>query len=243
MDLSAVTALILAGGLGTRLRSIAPVGPKALTPVMGRPFLEYQIEWLQRQGIRRIVLCLGYANQAIIDHVDDRRRFGVDVTYSVEPEPLGTAGALALAGAEIAGTVLAMNGDTYYLDDLAPMLAQHLATGAQLTIAAGTAGERGASGQVVADAALRVTRFAEKSDTLQAAWISAGLYLIEPAVLQAIPSGRAVSLERETIPALVAENAPVFVYPLRRGFWDMGTPEGHARLAKRLAGWLVAGDE
>ena len=120
MDLSTLTALILAGGLGTRLRSVAPDGPKALAPVQGRPFLEYQVDWLRRQGIRRIVLCLGYASQAIVDHFGDGAGFGVEISVSVEPEPLGTAGALALARDGITATVLAMNGDTFYQDELRP---------------------------------------------------------------------------------------------------------------------------
>ena len=115
------------------------------------------------------------------------------------------------------------------------MVDQHSITCASMTIAASAAGDRSASGQIVTDAALRVVRFAEKSETVPEAWISAGLYLIEPAVLHGIPTGRAVSLERETIPALLAARQPVYVYPMQQGFWDMGTPEGYARLAEQLA--------
>lgn len=242
MDLSALTALILAGGLGTRLRPIVPDGPKALAPLQGRPFLEYQVEWLARQGVRRIVLCLGHANHAIIDHFGDGARFGVAIRASVEPLPLGTAGALALVRDLVTTTAVAMNGDTFYADDLAPMLAQHRTTGACMTIGAGIGNGR-AGGQMVTDAARRVTRFAEKSEVIPAAWVSAGLYLLEPAVLAAIPAGRAVSLERETIPALLAAGLPVYVYPLQHGFWDMGTPEGYARLANHISMMRLPADD
>lgn len=233
MDLS---ALILAGGLGTRLRPIAPTGPKGLAPLLGRPFLEYQVDWLRRQGIGRIILCLGYASQAVVDHFGDGAAFGVEIIASVEPEPLGTAGALALARRFVTATAVALNGDTFYADDLAPMVAQHQATGACMTIAASASGERSAGGQLVADGALRVARFVEKSDAIHAAWVSAGLYLLEPAALALIPTGRAVSLERETIPALLAAEQPIYVYPLIHPFWDMGTPAGYTRLAAHLAG-------
>ncbi len=235
MDLSTLTAVILAGGLGTRLRSVAPAGPKALAPVLGRPFLEYQIEWLTRQGVPRVVLCLGYASQAIIEHVGDGSRFGVDVIYSVETEPLGTAGALALARPYVPSTALALNGDTFYADDLAPMVAQHRTCKAALTIGASRAGDRSASGQIVADDSQRVLHFTEKSAAIHDAWVSAGLYLLQPAILDAIPTDRAVSLENETLPQLLAEQGAVYIYPLRRGFWDMGTPDGFARLNDYLS--------
>jgi len=234
MELSALTALLLAGGLGTRLRSIAPVGPKSLAPVRGRPFLEYQLAWLQRQGIHRVVLCLGYASQSIIDHVGDGSRFGVVAAYSIEPAPLGTAGALALARHLVSSTALVMNGDTYYTDSLAPMLAQHHSTNAWMTIAVSAGGERSASGQIVTDASQRVLRFTEKSESIPNARVSAGLYLLEPVVLAAIPPARMVSLEHETIPALLRDKRPVYIYTLQGGFWDMGTPAGYAQLDAQL---------
>lgn len=235
MDLSTLSALILAGGLGTRLRSVVADRPKGLAPVAARPFLEYQIEWLAAQGIRHIVLCVGYRSQQIVEHLGDGERWGVQIRYSVEPEALGTGGALALARSHVSGTFLAMNGDTYYVDAVAPLLAAHQRTDALLTLAVSAAGARAASGQLEIDAAGRVRRFVEKSADGEGGWINAGLYMAEPELLAQIPSNQSVSLEREIIPHLLAAGQPVFAHPLPGGYIDMGTPTGFAQLNQLLA--------
>lgn len=235
MDLSTVTALILAGGLGTRLRPVVSELPKGLAPVAGRPFLEYVVSWLHRQDISRLVFCLGHKAQEIMDYFGDGRRWDVYISYSVEKEPLGTAGALRLASSHVSSTFLALNGDTYYHDPVAPLVAQHRETGAVLTVAVSAGGPRSASGQLILDNNGCVVRFAEKTSAMEEAWLSAGLYVAEPPVLEAIPADRAVSLEQEVLPTLVAEGAPIYAYPLPHGFLDMGTPEGYARLEQRLS--------
>ena len=235
MELPSLTALILAGGLGTRLRPMVADRPKGLAPVADRPFLEYQIEWLAAQGIRRVVLCVGYRSDEIVEHFGDGRRWRVRLTYSVETQPLGTGGALALARSQVSGTFLAMNGDTYYVDPIAPLLSTHRRSGARLTIAISAAGPTAASGQIQIDSAGRVVRFAEKATDIQDGWINAGLYVAEPALLDAIPLGRQISFEREVIPDLLEKGIPVFTHPLPGGYIDMGTPEGFVRLNQALA--------
>jgi NDP-sugar pyrophosphorylase family protein len=235
MDLSTITALILAGGLGTRLRPVVPDTPKALAPLGGRPFLEYQIEWLARQGIRRIVLCVGYRSQEIMQYFGDGGRWGVQIDYSVEETLLGTGGALRLAQPLLRGAFVALNGDTYYLDPLAPFLEQHRRTGALLTIAVSAQGAGEALGQIAVGDDHRILHFAEKTKPLAGGWSSAGLYMAEPPLLDMIAPGLVVSLEREVFPALIAAKAPVYAYPLSQGYLDMGTPEGYTQLMRQLA--------
>ena len=108
-------ALILAGGLGTRLREFFPDRPKALAPAAGKPFLEYLVEWLRDQGLDDLVLCLGHRAEQVRDHFGAGRRWGVHIAYAMETSPLGTAGALKNAGEHVTGATLVLNGDSLSL--------------------------------------------------------------------------------------------------------------------------------
>jgi NDP-sugar pyrophosphorylase family protein len=235
MDLSSLKALILVGGHGTRLRPVVSDRPKALAPVGGRPFLEHLILWSRDQGITNLVLCVGYWAREIMDYGGDGSRWGVCIAYSVEPSPLGTGGALRLAGSHVSDTFLALNGDTYFFDPVPPLLEKHRQTQVLLTLGLSATGPRTASGQIALDPRGRVICFEEKVAPVEGGWLSAGLYVIEPPLLETIPSGRRVSLEREVFPALVASGAPVYGCPLPHGHLDMGIPEGYARLERWLA--------
>lgn len=235
MDLSSLKALILVGGLGTRLRSVVPDRPKVLAPVAGRPFLEHLILWLRDQGVRHLVLCVGYRAEEVIDYCGDGSTWEVHITYSLESSPLGTGGALRLAGSHVWGTFLALNGDTCFFDPLSPLLERHRQTGALLTLGVSAAGRRTVSGQVVLDPQGRIVRFVEKTSPVEGGWLNAGLYVAEPAFLEAIAPDRPISLEREVLPALIASGAPIYGSPLPHGYLDIGTPEGYAQLEQRLA--------
>jgi len=226
-------ALILAGGLGTRLRAVVSDRPKPMAPVQDKPFLAYQVERLRDQGFTEIVLCLGYLAEQVQDYFRDGASWGVRIHYALERQLLGTAGAIGNARAYIDGPFLVLNGDSYLdLDcrDLLAWYAERLradpsALGALAAVRLEDASPYGAlelgSGQ-------RIVRFREKGLS-GPAWINGGVYLLQPGILDLIPPGRPVSLERETFPALLQRGHSLYAYPAAGFFVDIGTPEGYRR--------------
>jgi NDP-sugar pyrophosphorylase family protein len=230
--------LILAGGQGTRIRALFPDGPKGLIPIRGKPFLQWRIEQLIDQGFGEFVLCLGYRSEQIRDYFGDGTMWNVRVEYSLEVEPMGTAGALRVAAPFLRETALVVNGDTYLAIDHRVLVAAHREQrrrgGVLGTLALVTVPDSGQYGQVMIDSHQRIIAFREKQPSpAGAGLINAGAYVLEPEVLHAIPSGRAVSIEQETFPALAAERALCGV-PLEGAFADVGTPEGYASAAPLL---------
>ncbi|HVZ82655.1 MAG TPA: nucleotidyltransferase family protein [Terracidiphilus sp.] len=215
--------LVLCGGLGTRLQAAYDGGPKALAPVNGRPFLDYQLAWLRRQGVRRAVLCVGYRHEEI----EARYPAGAGdpaIAYSVENQPLGTAGAVKNAEAAIEGKqFFVVNGDSLADVSLAELLQFHRARGAAATIATVRVDDAARYGSVAADADGRVTGFAEKGTASGRGRVNAGVYVMEPAVLDAIAAGRKVSLEREVFPALAGRG--LYAFAAQGSFIDIGVPE------------------
>ncbi len=226
---------ILAGGLGTRIRSLFPDRPKSLIPVHNRPFLEWQIELLIQQGFSHFVLCVSYLADKIIQYFRNGAAWGVDIEYSIEESPLGTAGAIKHAARFFEGTSLVLNGDTYLATDYRVLLAKHR----QQTDITGSLGlvtvqDTSRYGQVIITSDHHITEFREKSQSLsQTGLINAGVYVLEPRVLDYIPSGRAVSIEQETFPTLAARNV-LYGFPVAGPFVDMGTPEGYESLVTLL---------
>lgn len=230
-------AFVLCGGLGTRLRDAVADVPKVLAPIAGRPFLDLFIGALHRGGIRRIVLLAGHLADQVEAHVRGplRRAFpDIEVQISIEPAPLGTAGALAHARQLVDGTFLLLNGDTYIELDAGAMVAAHRRTGALVTIAAVSVPDAGRYGALDVTGDGRVRGFREKG-VAGPGQVNAGIYVLEPRVLDAIPAGRAVSLERETLPALLAAREPVHAMPLPGSFVDIGTPESWSAFSREIA--------
>ncbi len=226
---------ILAGGLGTRIRSLYPDLPKPLIPIHGKPFLEHQIEQLRAQGFHDFVLCVSYRAEQIVEHFQDGTAWDVRIRYSYEPEPLGTAGALRYAAPCWEETCLVVNGDTFINADFRPLIAAHQAQpDAHGSLGLVAMPDTSRYGQVVLDQQRHITAFREKDQSASAGWINAGVYVLEPTVLDLIPSGRAVSIEREVFPALVASRH-LYGFPLDGAFVDMGTPEGLAALEALLS--------
>ena len=223
-------ALILAGGLGTRLRGLLPDRPKALAPIAGRPFLDILIEQLVFRGVRRIVLLLGNQADQVVAHVESRRAAwpaDLDVAFSLESSPLGTGGAVKLAERFCTGRFLLLNGDTYFDLDLAALLRVHAEKRPLLTVAAAEVSDTDRYGRLEVSQEGLVRRFHEKEAAAGPGLINAGVYLMEPAVLGHIPSGRAVSLESEVFPALLAGGQRLAVSAQRGAFFDIGTPSSY----------------
>lgn len=220
--MAGVSAAILAGGLGMRLRSVVSDRPKVLAPVAGRPFLARLLDQLRAAGLREVSLLTGFAAEMIEAEFGDRYR-GVKLSYSREPEPLGTGGALRLALPLLQGeTILLLNGDSYCDANIGELLNG----GGVLTMTLTHVPDGSRYGRVIADESHRVLRFEEKNGIAEPAWINAGIYAIRRDAIEAIPAGRAVSLERDVLPEWVSRGV-VFGVPGGR-FIDIGTPESFA---------------
>jgi NDP-sugar pyrophosphorylase family protein len=222
--------VILAGGLGTRLRSVLRDLPKALAPVGGRPFLAYQLYWLKGQGVTRVIVCTGYGHDLIQAYCGDGTAWGMQIGYSVEDEPLGTAGALQQARHFLNRTFLAMNGDTYFDTDLGALLAHHRAGGVPATLALVQVPQAGRFGAATLDARGYVIRFAEKKRR-GAGLVNAGIYVLEPQIFDHFPARVPLSLEDDIFPTLAAQR--LLRGDVSEGYHiDIGTPESYAQFQK-----------
>lgn len=229
-----VRVFILAGGLGSRIRSLYPDLPKPLIPIHSKPFLEHQIEQLRAQGFRDFVLCVSYRASQIVDHFQDGAAWDVTIHYSHEPEPFGTAGALRYAAPFWEGACLVLNGDTFVKADFQTLIAAHQSqTDVIGSLGLAAVPDTRRYGQVLIDSQQRIIAFREKDQSAKAGWINAGVYMLEPTVLELIPEGRVVSIEREVFPALAARQH-LYGFPLDGAFVDMGTPEGLAAMEALL---------
>jgi len=226
-------AFVLAGGLGTRLQPRFGELPKPLAPIGGRPFLKHQLDWLRDRGIREAVLCVGHGAEQVRSTLGDGRTHGVRLIYSIEPEPLGTGGALKLAESHVDGPALVVNGDT--LPDCDPWQLEgarwaSAKLGAVGLFRVGDARERG---RVEISPAGEVTAFVEKDPEHRgAAWVNGGIYAFHSALWRRLPAG-ASSLERDILPALAHEHA-LLGHTFAGTFYDIGTPEDWERAEREL---------
>lgn len=222
-----VTAVILAGGTGIRLRSVVTDRPKVLAEVFGRPFVTYLLDQLAAAGVTYGVMCIGYLG-AQVEATLGERYGSLRLSYSREASPLGTGGALRLAVPMLrSDPVLAMNGDSFCHADLNDFCRWHRARGARGTLLLTEVPDTRRYGRVQVDAHGRVRRFEEKGDAAGPGRINAGIYLLTQEVLRAIPTDTAVSLEREVLPAWIGRG--LYAYPGNGAFLDIGTPEAYAR--------------
>jgi NDP-sugar pyrophosphorylase family protein len=223
MSEHAVPAVILAGGLGTRLRSVVADRPKVLAPVSGRPFITYLFDQLETARWRHVVLCTGYRSDQIAAAVGPQYR-SLRVSYSVEDEPLGTAGALRLALAHLdADLCLVMNGDSYVHADLAGFLAWHQQHAFDGSILLTHVDDAARYGTVDSTDEGAITGFHEKQGKAEPGWINAGIYLLPRHWLEALPAGKAISIERDCFPVWSKQGLGGF--RTRSPFIDIGTPE------------------
>ena len=243
-------ALILLGGLGTRLRPLTLTRPKPLLPVLNRPLIAHQLDALRGMGIRNVVLALGYKAAHFKALLGRGNRWGVRFHYSIERDPLGTGGAIRKALGSMDGTTMILNGDILSDIDLRGLTARHARAKAQATLALTEVKDPSAFGLVQTDPGGRVVGFLEKPSAEQTTCrtINAGVYVFEPEIVQRIPAGRPVSIEREIFPALIAEGYRVRA-EVHRGYWsDVGTLAAYWRthadlhlLGRWPAGYRVRG--
>ena len=229
-------AVILVGGQGTRLRPLTANTPKAMVPVLNKPFLEYVIGHLVRHNIRDIILAQGHLAQPIEDHFGNGRRFGVKLTYTVEESPLGTAGAVKNAQRYLDGSFLVLNGDIFTDLDITAMLKFHREKKAGVTIALTPVEDPTSYGLVETNPAGRVMRFLEKPSREQVTtnMINAGTYIVEADVLAQVPGQTKFSFERQLFPSLLEQGEPIYAYPSPAYWIDIGNPAKYFRLNKDL---------
>ncbi|MBI1839709.1 MAG: nucleotidyltransferase family protein [Verrucomicrobia bacterium] len=231
--IDAPTVLILAGGLGTRLRSAVSDRPKVLADVGGRPFLAYWLETLALQGFQNVVLCTGYLS----DHIE--RCFGdsygpLKLRYSVESSPLGTGGAIRQALAQTEGSeLLVLNGDSYCEVDLAEFWRDRARRRFPAAMALHYCADTRRFGRVTLTPENRVESFLEKSDLLRAGWINAGVYLLPSGWIREIAENAPASLERDLLPGWLTNG--IYGFPSTGRFIDIGLPETLARAEEFFA--------
>lgn len=226
-------AIVLAGGLGTRLRGAVPDLPKPLAPVAGRPFLAIVLAQLRAQGFDLAVLSVGYRHELVRDAFGDRFD-GLRLRYAIEDRPLGTGGAMRLAARFCSDAdVFVLNGDSYADVDFAAMLAAHRRAGAALTMCAVQVADTARYGRLLVDDG-RVTGFAEKG-VAGAGLINAGIYAMRRNLLLQPGLPEAFSFENDVLAARLDELRPC-AWVARGRFIDIGVPEDYARAQSMFAG-------
>ena len=226
-------AILLVGGKGTRLRPLTIDTAKPMLPVAGVPFLTHQLARLRSAGVEHVVLATSYRAETFEDHFGDGSALGLAIDYVTETEPLGTGGGIRNVAELLHGdpddAVLILNGDVLSGHDLSGQLAAHAAARADVTLHLVRVEDPRAFGCVPTDASGRVTAFLEKMPEPVTDQINAGCYVFRRGVVDAIPAGRPVSVERETFPDLLAAGAVVQGF-LDSSYWlDVGTPAALVR--------------
>lgn len=220
-------AIVLVGGEGTRLRPLTYGTPKPMVPIMGVPFLARTMERLYHAGIRDVVLPAGYMPEAISEYFGDGSQLGMKITYVIEDVPLGTAGALKNVERYINGPFFVLNGDVLTSLDLKAMMQAHEKMGGLGLLHLIRVEDPSSFGCVVHDENGRISAFVEKPprETAPTNEINAGTYLFEREILDMIPAGRNVSIERETFPQVIASGKGLYAYTTSDYWMDLGKPE------------------
>ncbi len=226
IELADVTAAILAGGLGMRLRGVVTDRPKVLATIRGRPFLAYLLDQLVAAGIRGAVLCTGYMGDQVRDVLGKSYK-ALRLAYSQESAPLGTAGALRLALPLLnSNPVLVLNGDSYCAADLKQFWLWHRTRRANATLLLTRMSDTARYGRVQVSSDGTVTHFDEKGRENGPGWINAGVYLLNSELILEVPENSAVSLEREIFPTWIGRG--LYGFQSEAVFLDIGTPEAYA---------------
>jgi mannose-1-phosphate guanylyltransferase len=222
-------AVILVGGEGTRLRPLTSTVPKPVVPLVDRPFITYMLEWLKTHGVNDIIMSCGFLATSVRNVLGDGSAMGIRLRFVEEPEPRGTAGALKFAESMLDERFLMLNGDVLTDIDLTAQIAQHEQSAAKATLALVPVADPSAYGLVRLHEDRSVSEFVEKpsSDQIDTNLISAGAYVLEREILELIPAGRNVSIEREVWPTLVGSGLYGFS---SQSYWlDIGTPERYLK--------------
>ncbi|HTY13857.1 MAG TPA: nucleotidyltransferase family protein [Candidatus Omnitrophota bacterium] len=230
-------AVILAGGVGTRLRPLTYEIPKPMILVNGKPFIEYIVEWLAKHGVKEIVLCVGYLADRFKEYFGDGSWLGVKIVYSVEKDFLGTAGAIKMAEEHLQDEFFVLNGDTFLPVDLNDVYRTFRESGKSGLMVVYDNSEKAAEGNIEIDGEGKVTAYSKKEALKKGdkkiavktvdrelSYVDAGVYLFKKAVFSGLKPGEFVSLEADIYPELI-RNGELQAYPTNIRYYDLGTPE------------------
>lgn len=223
-------AILLCGGMGTRLRSVVSDRPKPMADICGKPFLQYLLEMLRDKGITEVIFALGYMGEMIEEYFRDGSAFGLKIAYSYEEEPLGTGGAIRNALPKILEEeVLVLNADTYFPMDYQGLYRFHQENDGDFSLATRAVPDISRYGAVRRDAAGRILAWNEKlEDGGQplAGEINGGIYVMKKSLIAEIPEGKQ-SLEQDCIPKWLSEGKRIFGLPFEGYFMDIGIPKDY----------------
>jgi mannose-1-phosphate guanylyltransferase len=226
-------AIMLVGGRGTRLRPLTLSAPKPLLPTAGVPFLAHQLARAAESGVTHVVLATSYRAEMFTEAFGDGAGFGLSIDYVYESEPLGTGGGIRNAASRLRGrpddAVVVLNGDVLSAHDVPAQVDLHRKKEAAVTLHLVEVDDPSRYGCVPTDAAGRVTAFLEKTPNPVTNRINAGCYIFRRSVIDQIPAGQVVSVERETFPGLIRAGAVVMGYAESAYWLDVGTPEAFVR--------------
>lgn len=235
---SDITAVILAGGLGTRFSSVVPNKQKVLAEIQKKPFLIFLLDQLVSAGARDVVLCTGHMAEQIHEKLGETYR-SLKLEYSREEKPRGTGGAVRLALPMIKSEiVMIMNGDSYINADLNAFLEWFLRKDLDAALILTEVHDTSRYGRVVSAGDSRIQAFEEKGENEGHGWINAGIYLLKKKLVKTIPSGNPYSLEREFFPLLIGKG--LYGYRCTGQFLDIGTPESYSRAEAFFKGLLLS---
>lgn len=228
------SALILCGGFGVKLRPLTFITPKPMLPIGYQPLLQYQIQYLKRYEFDRIILAVGYLQEQIVRYFSNGHRFGVNILYSFEKDPLDTGGALKNAEELINGNFIALNGDVIFEGlDLDRFMAFHKEKGGVATITLTRREDPLRYGLVEMDDEGRVVKFVEKPSGVKSGLINAGIYAFSPRIFNYMRKGKKASLEKDVFPKL-AEEGKLYGF-VHQGYWrDVGTQEDYMDALKDI---------
>ncbi len=220
-------AIIIAGGLGTRLRPLTYNMPKPIVPLANKPFVFHQIELLKKFGITEIILNLHYLSDNIREIFDDGKKLGVKIHYSIEEKPLGTAGAVKNAEKFFdTKPMLIFNGDILTDINLEKMIKFHEEKKGKVTLALTRVEDPTLYGLIITDENRRVLEFREKPswEHVTANTINAGIYIVDPSIFKLVPKGKEFSFERQLYPMLLERGEKIYGYITDAYWMDIGDP-------------------
>ncbi|MCK9220430.1 MAG: nucleotidyltransferase family protein [Bacteroidales bacterium] len=229
-------AIILAGGLGTRLRTVVSDLPKSMALVNNRPFLEYLLDYLISQKISSVVISVGYKREIIMNHFKDRYK-SLEISYAIEEEPLGTGGGIRLSLWKIKGArAFVLNGDSMFKVDYGAMMEQHLKRQADVTLALRKLDNTGRYGSVTLNRNKRIVGFTEKSEFPGPGFINGGVYILEKIVLMEPGFRGKFSIEQDYFEKYYLKSK-MYGFPVSGYFLDIGIPEDFQNAQHDFAGF------
>ena len=227
-------AILLCGGLGTRLRSVVSDRPKPMADIAGKPFLHYLVKMLSESGVKHLIFALGYMGEQIEAYFQSGEDYGLSISYSYEDSPLGTGGAIRNALSNVSGeNVLVLNADTYFHTDYESLLREQLKNKAAMTIASRKIEDISRYGAILKEESGRILRWNEKMssdqvETPRPGEINGGIYVMQKSLIEKIPEGKQ-SLENDCIPAWLEDGLYLQAIPSDGYFMDIGIPEDYAQ--------------